>query len=53
MKNYHLDGEDGDGRIILKWILRKYVLVMWSGLNCLMIGPSGRWSDLVLAVLMN
>jgi hypothetical protein len=31
-----------DGRMILKWILKKLVRRAWTGLNWLRIGTSGR-----------
>jgi hypothetical protein len=32
---------DVDGRLIIKWILNKQLIRVWSGLNWLMIGSSG------------
>jgi len=32
---------DIDGRIILKWMLKKLYEVAWTGLMCLAIGTSG------------
>jgi hypothetical protein len=30
-----------DGRIILKWILKKYNVKTWTGIMCVRIGISG------------
>jgi len=32
------------GRIILQWILRKYVLRIWTGFFCFMVGTRG-WGE--------
>jgi hypothetical protein len=40
--NNHLGELIVTGRIILKWILDKYVVTMWTGLKCLRIGLNGR-----------
>jgi hypothetical protein len=37
-----------DERIILKWILKKYVLMMWAGINWLRGGPSWVFISVVL-----
>jgi hypothetical protein len=37
----HLENKDIDGRIILRWILRKWDVGVWTGLSWLRIGTSG------------
>jgi len=37
----HLEDSDVDGRIILRWILRKSDVGLWSGLIWLWIGTGG------------
>jgi hypothetical protein len=32
-KRYHLEDQVVDGRIILKWILKKWGVSMWIGVN--------------------
>jgi hypothetical protein len=34
-----LEGLPADDRIILKWILKKYCVRLWTGFNWLRIGP--------------
>jgi hypothetical protein len=41
-KRDHLENPGVDGRIILKWILKKYAGRAWTGLNWLMLETSGR-----------
>jgi hypothetical protein len=36
----HLEDQDIDGRTILRWILRKQGMRVWTGLNLLRIGPT-------------
>jgi len=38
----HLEDPGGDGRIILRWIFRKWYVGVWTGLNWLRIGTGGR-----------
>jgi hypothetical protein len=38
----HLGDPGVDGRIILRWILRKWNVVLWTGLSWLRIGRGGR-----------
>jgi len=41
-EGYHLGDPGGvDGRIILRWILRKWVLGVWTGSSWLRIGTGG------------
>jgi len=37
----YLEDPGVDGRIILRWILRKWDVGVWPGLSWLMIGTSG------------
>jgi hypothetical protein len=37
----HLGGLYIDRRIILKWVLKKYVTEVWTEFNCLRIGSIG------------
>ena len=37
----HLGDQDVKGRIILKWIFRKWDVRTWTGLTCLRIGIGG------------
>jgi hypothetical protein len=39
---HHIEGLSVDGRIILKWILKKQDRRMWAGFTCLEIGVSVR-----------
>ena len=41
MERDHLDDPDIDGRIILRWILKKWDLGAWTGLIWLKIGTGG------------
>jgi len=38
----HLEDQDVDGRVILRWILRKGDVRAWTGSICLRIGTGGR-----------
>jgi len=38
----HLEDPGGDGRIILRWIFRKWDVGAWTGSICLRIGDSWR-----------
>jgi len=38
----HLEDPDVDGKIILRWIFRKWDVGAWTGLIWLRIGPGGR-----------
>jgi hypothetical protein len=40
-KIYHLEGLDMNGRIILKWILKKEGRRVWTALTCIGIRISG------------
>jgi len=40
-KRDHLDDPDVDGRIILKWVFRKWGVGVWTGLIWLRIGMFG------------
>jgi hypothetical protein len=42
MEGYHMEDLGIDGNIILEWILRKYVVRVWTGYICLRKGTSGR-----------
>jgi hypothetical protein len=37
----HLEDPGTDGRIILRWIFRKWVMGLWIGLSWLRIGTGG------------
>jgi len=37
----HLEDPGVDGRIILRWILRKWDVEVWTGSICLRIGTGG------------
>jgi len=37
----HLEDSSGDGRIILRWIFRKWDVGLWTGTICLRIGTGG------------
>jgi hypothetical protein len=37
----HWGDPDIDGKIILRWIFRKWDVVIWTGLSWLMIGTDG------------
>ena len=37
----HLGDPDVDGRIILRWLFRKWDVVLWTGSRWLMIGTDG------------
>jgi hypothetical protein len=41
MRNAYFEDVIFDGRIIIKWISKKYDARAWTGLNNLRIGPSG------------
>jgi len=41
-KRGHLEDPGVDGRIILRWIFRKWDVGAWPGLIWLMIGTGGR-----------
>jgi len=38
---HHLGDPGVDGRIILRWIFRKWVVVVWTGSSWLRIGSCG------------
>jgi hypothetical protein len=38
----HLEDPDANGKIILKWIFRKWYVRSWTGLMWLRIGTGGR-----------
>jgi len=40
-ERYHFEDPCGDGRIILRWIFRKWDVRAWTGLIWLGIGPVG------------
>jgi hypothetical protein len=40
-KRDHYEDLDVDGRMILRWILERLDGMIWTGLICLRIGPSG------------
>jgi len=40
-KRDHLGDPDVDGRIILRWIFRKWVVGLWTGSSWLRIGTGG------------
>jgi hypothetical protein len=40
-KRYHLAHPCVDGRIILRWIFRKWDVVAWTGLSWIRIGTDG------------
>jgi hypothetical protein len=37
----HLEGPGVDGKIILRWIFRKWDVGSWAGSSCLRIGTGG------------
>jgi len=37
----HLEDPDVDGRIIIRWIVRKFDVGAWAGSICLRIGKGG------------
>jgi len=41
MERGHLEDPGVDGRIILRWIFRKWEMVVWTGSICLRIGTGG------------
>jgi hypothetical protein len=41
LKRDYREDQGVDGRIILKWILRKHDLRVWTGFICLRIGIGG------------
>jgi hypothetical protein len=41
-KRDHWGDPGRDGRIILRWIFRKWDVVVWTGLSWLRIGTGGR-----------
>jgi len=41
MERDHLGDPDVDGRIILRWIFRKWVVGVWTGSIWLRIGTAG------------
>jgi len=42
MERDHLEDPGIDGRIILRWMFRKWDVSAWTGLIWLMIGTGGR-----------
>jgi len=40
-ERYHLEDPSVDGKIILRWIIRKWDVVAWTGLSWLRIGTGG------------
>jgi len=40
-ERYHFEDPDADGRIILRWIFRKWDVGLWTGSSWLRIGTGG------------
>ena len=40
-EQYHLEDAGVDGRIILRWIVRKWDVMVWTGSSWLRVGTGG------------